>query len=191
MAQRQMPKALHVDDEGRRPRKRLLCEPILVDDNKDPAMLGAIEESFRALRSGQDPATILTNKPKFRDSKNDETIQLADRVMGAIGAHFDEDSTWFNEIREEGRNLGVVRFSPFPDFLQSIKSESPGKGFARTAPSRMREKTALSGATSMDPPKLLPQAFNPNIRTESKPDHPGESESWRSDRETAPVRRCG
>lgn len=89
----------------------LLCEPILVDDNKDAAMLRAIEEAFRALRSGRDPAVLLTNKPKFRDSEKDETVQLADMVTGAVGAYLDGDSTWFNVIRQNDRNLGVVQLA--------------------------------------------------------------------------------
>ncbi len=87
----------------------LLCEPIVVDDNKDPAMLLAIEGAFRALKSGRDPAAILTNKPRFRDSEKDETVQLADMVMGAVGAHLDGDNTWFDVIRRNNRNLGVVQ----------------------------------------------------------------------------------
>jgi len=90
-------------------RPTLLREPILVDDNKDKAMLAAIEGAFRALKSGHDPAGILTIKPDFRDSEKDETVQLADMVMGAVGAHLDGDSTWFDVIRRSGQNLGVVQ----------------------------------------------------------------------------------
>lgn len=89
----------------------LLCEPIIVDDNKDPGMLAAIEDAFRALRSGRDPAAILTNKPEFRDSEKDEGLQLADMVMGAIGAHLEGDSHWYDLIRKGGRDLGVVNLS--------------------------------------------------------------------------------
>lgn len=100
-------------------RQILLCEPILVDDNKDAAMLDAIEEAFRALKSGRDPAALLTTKPKFRDSAKDETLQLADMVMGAIGVHLDGDSTWFHEIQRSGRNLGVVQLACCQSFPAS------------------------------------------------------------------------
>jgi Protein of unknown function (DUF3800) len=89
----------------------LLCEPVVVDDNKDPDMLAAIEGAFRALRSGRDPDAMLTNKPEFRDSKKDEAVQLADMIMGAVGAHLDGDSCWYDLIRQGGRDLGVVELS--------------------------------------------------------------------------------
>ena len=89
----------------------LLCEPVVVDDNKDPEMLTAIEHAFHALRSGRDSNAILTNKPKFRDSEKDEAVQLADMVMGAIGAHLNGDSYWYDLIRQGGRDLGVVELS--------------------------------------------------------------------------------
>jgi Protein of unknown function (DUF3800) len=98
----------------------LLCEPILVDDKKDAAMLDAIEQAFRALRSARDPDAILTTKPKFRDSVKDETVQLADMVMGAVGAHLDGDSAWFNEIRRGGWNLGVVQLARCQSFPRSF-----------------------------------------------------------------------
>ena len=88
-----------------------LCEPVVVDDNKDPDMLAAIEDAFRALRSGRDPDAILTNKPKFRDSEKDEGVQLADMVMGAVGAHLDGDSCWYDLIRQGGKDLGVIELS--------------------------------------------------------------------------------
>jgi len=89
----------------------LLREPVVVDDNKDPDMLAAIEHAFRALRSGRDPQAILTNKPEFRDSEKDEAVQLADMVMGAVGAHLDGDSSWYDLIRRGGMDLGVVELS--------------------------------------------------------------------------------
>ena len=89
----------------------LLREPIVVDDNKNPVMLEAIENAFRALQSGRDPNAILTKKPEFRNSEKDETVQLADMVMGAIGAHLDGDDYWYNLIRQGGRDLGVVELS--------------------------------------------------------------------------------
>ena len=89
----------------------LLREPVVVDDNKDKSMLAAIEQAFRAIRSGRDPAAILTTKPEFRDSKQDEAVQLADMVMGAVGTHLDGDSSWYNLIRQGGRDLGVVELS--------------------------------------------------------------------------------
>jgi hypothetical protein len=90
-------------------RNVLLCEPVVVDDNKDHHMLAAIEGAFRALRSGRAPGAILTLKPEFRDSEQDEMVQLADMVMGAVGAHLDGDSSWYNLIRR--RDLGVVNLS--------------------------------------------------------------------------------
>ena len=54
---------------------------------------------------------MLTLKPEFRDSEKDETLQLADMVMGAVGAHLDGDDTWYDLIRQAGRDLGVVKLS--------------------------------------------------------------------------------
>jgi hypothetical protein len=89
----------------------LLREPVVIDDNQDSAMLAAIEDAFRALKSGRDPEALLTNKPEFRDSKVDEAVQLADMVMGAVGAHLDGDNSWYNLIQLGGRDLGVVELS--------------------------------------------------------------------------------
>jgi len=92
----------------------LLQEPIAVDDNKDARMLSAIGEAFRALRSGRDLRSALTIKPVFRDSAKDEALQLADMVMGAVGAHLDGDSEWCDLIRHGGRELGIVNWSSCP-----------------------------------------------------------------------------
>jgi hypothetical protein len=86
-------------------------ELILVDDNKDAAMLAAIEDAFRGLGMGRIPAVRLTQKPVFRDSKIDETVQLADMVMGAVRAHFEGQSEWYDHMRGGGRDLGVMEFT--------------------------------------------------------------------------------
>lgn len=94
-------------------RDMLLREPIVVDDNRDRDMLAAVGHAFRALRSARDPNAILTNKPEFRDSEKDESVQLADMVMGAIGAHLDGNSQWYDYIRRGGQDLGIVELSGF------------------------------------------------------------------------------
>ncbi len=102
-------------------------------------MLNAIAEAFRALKSGRDPAALLTNKPKFRDSEKDETLQLAERVIGAIGAHLDGESHWFHEIRRGGRNLGVVQlascrsFPTLDDFRKVCNACENGKTVGRAS----------------------------------------------------------
>jgi hypothetical protein len=107
----------------------LLCEPVIVDDNKDPGMLKAIEEAFCGLRSGRDPQEKLTNKPKFRDSEKDAAVQLADMVMGAVGAHLDGDSFWYDRIRQDGRDLGVVELSDCQGRPGYLSESKPGPGY--------------------------------------------------------------
>lgn len=53
----------------------------------------------------------LTKKAVFRNSAKDPAVQLADMVMGAIGAHFDGNDEWFDLICEKGMNLGTFNFA--------------------------------------------------------------------------------
>jgi hypothetical protein len=85
----------------------LLNELVVVDDNEDGEFLQTIKMAFRGLRSGWRPGAKLVGKVKFRGSEPNETLQLVDMVMGAVGAHLDGDSTWYNLIAS--RNLGIVR----------------------------------------------------------------------------------
>lgn len=89
----------------------LLREPVVVDNNDDPALLAAIDGAFRALRSERDPASPLTGKAEFRVSKKDEALQLADMVMGAVGAHLDGDSAWYDFLCGGAENLGVINLA--------------------------------------------------------------------------------
>jgi hypothetical protein len=84
-----------------------LHELVVVDDNRDKAFLAMIKKEFRALESGCGPGASLVGKVKFRGSGPDELMQLADMVCGAVGAHLDGDSTWYDMIVE--RDLGITR----------------------------------------------------------------------------------
>ncbi len=86
-----------------------LNEPVVVDNMDDREFLKVIKKAFRGLRSGWRPSANLVGVVKFRDSEPEETLQLADMVMGAVGAHIDGDSTWYNYISTKESNLGVVR----------------------------------------------------------------------------------
>lgn len=85
----------------------LLDELVVVDDNQDKDFLKTIKTAFRALMSGWRPRGKLVGKVKFRDSRPDEMLQLADMVIGAVGEYLDGDSTWYDLI--SARSLGVVR----------------------------------------------------------------------------------
>jgi len=88
-------------------RRVLLNELVVVDDNKDRDFLRAIKMAFRGLHSGWRPGAKLVGKVKFRGSEPHETLQLADMVMGAVGAYLEGDSTWYDLIST--RSLGIVR----------------------------------------------------------------------------------
>lgn len=85
----------------------LLDELVVVDDNQDNDFLKTIKTSFRALVSGWRPGGKLVGKVKFRSSRPDEILQLADMVVGAVGEHLDGNHIWYDLI--SARSLGVVR----------------------------------------------------------------------------------
>jgi len=84
-----------------------LREQVMVDDNEDPKFLKAIKTAFRGLKSGSCPKTNLIGQVRFRDSESNDMLQLADMVMGAVGAYLDGANHWYNHI--SARDLGVVR----------------------------------------------------------------------------------
>jgi Protein of unknown function (DUF3800) len=84
-----------------------LNETVVVDNTDDGEFLKAIKKAFRGL-GGKHPGSNLVGVVKFLDSEPDETLQLADMVMGAIGAHLSGDSTWYNYISTNDSNLGIV-----------------------------------------------------------------------------------
>lgn len=85
----------------------LLDELVVVDDNQDNNFLKTIKTAFRAVASEWRPGGKLVGKVKFRGSRPDEMLQLADMVIGAVGEHLDGDNTWYDLI--SARSLGVVR----------------------------------------------------------------------------------
>jgi len=86
---------------------RPLRDPILVDDNQDQNFLAAIRAAFRGLRSKLHPDMPMVRNPRFRGSKADEVLHLADMVCGAAGAWIDGDSTWYDLIKP--RCLGLTQ----------------------------------------------------------------------------------
>ena len=78
-------------------------ELVIVDDNGDKQFLDTIKRKFRELGEG------LVGKVKFRGSGPDELMQLADMVCGAVGAHLDGDSTFYEMIAS--RDRGTIRVS--------------------------------------------------------------------------------
>src|SRR5208282_4254912 len=79
--------------------------------------LGAILFAFRI--SEKPPAapvakmnSVVVDKPKFRGSKPEEAIQLADMACGATGAYLDGDPVWY-EIKApvKGNRPSVCRLA--------------------------------------------------------------------------------
>jgi hypothetical protein len=77
-----------------------LREPIFVDNNQDKSFLACIDGAFKSLRSKVMPAKPMVAHAKFRDSKADEMLQLADLVCGCFGADVDGDHYWFGRIEQ-------------------------------------------------------------------------------------------
>jgi hypothetical protein len=75
-----------------------LNDLVVVDDNQDRKFLAEIKKAFRALASGVHPGGKLIGKVKFRDSGPDDMLQLVDMILGAGGAKFDGDDTWYDLI---------------------------------------------------------------------------------------------
>lgn len=82
-----------------------LNELVVVDDNEDKGFLEMVRETFRGLGTLCQPRAYLVGKVRFRGSGPDELIQLVDMVCGAVGAHLDGDSQWYNLIAP--RDLGI------------------------------------------------------------------------------------
>jgi hypothetical protein len=87
--------------------KHPLNELVVIDDNKDRKFLTVIKEKFRELRSRVRPAWPLVGKVKFRGSGQEELIQLADMVCGAVGDYLQGDGTCYKIISP--RDLGITR----------------------------------------------------------------------------------
>ena len=86
------------DAEDAQP-ERLLKEPILVDNNGNRNFLAAIRDAFRGLRSKRHPGISMVKTPRFRDSRPDEVMQLADMVCGAAGASLQGKLQWYELIK--------------------------------------------------------------------------------------------
>jgi hypothetical protein len=84
-------------------------EPVTVDDNGDSTFLATITHAFRGIQSGGRP---LVGHPRFKDSKSDELLQLADMTCGAVGQHVErypcdnqDEPCWYEIIKSAG--IGV------------------------------------------------------------------------------------
>jgi hypothetical protein len=99
----------HAEEEARAAagRNRPLGELVVVDDNQDREFLAVIREKFGELTSARHPRVPLVGKVKFRGSRPDELLQLADMVCGAVGTYLDGDETWYRLIAS--RDLGITR----------------------------------------------------------------------------------
>jgi hypothetical protein len=84
-----------------------LDELVVVDNNQDKSFLNEIKKSFRAMQSGTRAGGKLVGKVKFRGSRPDEMLQLADMLVGAAGRHLENDSTWLDMVRSQC--LGIIR----------------------------------------------------------------------------------
>jgi hypothetical protein len=82
-----------------------LGESIIVDDNGDRRFLAAVGSAFRGLRSCYFPNIPLVANPRFRNSRSDEMLQLADMICGAFGAAINGNCQWFDRLhsRSAGR----------------------------------------------------------------------------------------
>lgn len=87
-------------------------ERVTVDDNRDGKFLDLVTAQFRALGKCEQPERYLVGRVAFRDSTTDEVLQLADMVCGAVGAHLDGDSTWYDLLKS--RDLATWEFPNRP-----------------------------------------------------------------------------
>ena len=88
--------------ERERAAGRRLAESVTVDRNDDRGYLQSIRHAFAGLRLMTVPAGPFTDTPRFRDSRSDSLLQLADMVCGAAGAALDGDPTWYVSIAAHG-----------------------------------------------------------------------------------------
>jgi hypothetical protein len=84
---------------GHETAKAPLGEQIVVDDNGDKQFLEAIKTAFRGLGSRYFPGIPMVANPRFRNSKSDEMLQLADMVCGAVGAAIDGNDCWLEIVK--------------------------------------------------------------------------------------------
>lgn len=83
-------------------------ERVTVDDNRDRKFFDLVNGQFRALGKLEQPQRFLVGQVAFCDSRDDMLLQLVDMVCGAVGAHLDGDSTWYDLIKS--RDLATWRF---------------------------------------------------------------------------------
>ncbi len=79
-------------------------ESIYVDNCKNVDFLKVVKRKFRELGKSETPPMHLIDAVRYRGSKPDPLIQLADMVCGACGANEDGNSSSYNTIAE--RDLG-------------------------------------------------------------------------------------
>lgn len=102
---------VYLEEESRRAavagERKPLNELVVVDDNKDRGFLAIIKRKFGELRSGVRPGSPLVSKVKFRGSRPEELIQLADMVCGAVGDYLSGNDAYYKIIAS--RDLGITR----------------------------------------------------------------------------------
>ena len=79
-----------------------------MDDNRDRKFFDLVNGQFRALGRLEQPQRFLVGQVVFCDSRDDLLLQLVDMVCGAVGAHLDGDSPWYELIKS--RDLATWRF---------------------------------------------------------------------------------
>ncbi|MGL6074424.1 MAG: DUF3800 domain-containing protein [Fimbriiglobus sp.] len=80
--------------------KKRYREKILVDNNDDRSFLRIIENSFRKIELLDLPKTHMTISARFRESKTEVGIQLADIIVGACGLYLDGRGVFYEMIAE-------------------------------------------------------------------------------------------
>ncbi len=84
-------------------------ESIYVDNCENVDFLKVVKGKFRELGKSETPPMHLIDAVRYRGSKPDPLIQLADMVCGACGANEDGKSSSYNTIAERdlGQNPGI------------------------------------------------------------------------------------
>lgn len=84
-------------------------ESIFVDNCESVDFLKVVKGKFRELGKNETPPMHLIDKVRYRGSKPDQLIQLADMVCGACGANEEGKSNIYNTIAERdlGRNPAI------------------------------------------------------------------------------------
>lgn len=83
-------------------------EAVTADDNRDGEFLGTLKESFRGLGTLDSPRRVLIDEVRFRNSRADEMLQLADMLCGAVGAAIDGSSASYSMVAT--RDLSTWQF---------------------------------------------------------------------------------